>query len=319
MTDTRCDCLIVQPIAPDAVRLLEEAGLSIHTAVSTAFADLEPHLVVAQAVITRNHGLSQREIEAAPNLKVVGVHGTGTEKVHKASLLARHISLINTPGVNAQSVAELAIGLMIACTRSLVKADHASRTGDHLFRQRYRTFEFSGRRLGLIGYGHIARLAACMAQAFGMEVATVSRFTPADTLRAQGIALMPDVDSLCAWADIVSLHGIPEDKPVIDARRLALLGPAGFLINTARGALIDEDALVTALREGIIAGAGLDVLTVEPTLSDHPLLNCPNLVLTPHIGGSTEEALQRTGFEVASRVLAELGTLKALPDIGIPS
>jgi D-3-phosphoglycerate dehydrogenase / 2-oxoglutarate reductase len=311
-----CDCLIVQPIAQSAVRLLEDAGLAVHVAASTAFADLEPYLATAHAVITRNHGLSSQEIAAAPNLRIVGVHGTGTDKVHKPSLGARDIPLANTPGANAQSVAELAIGLMLTCSRSLVAADQASRTGDHLFRQKHRTFELSGRRLGLVGFGHIARLVARMAQAFGMQVATVSRFTPAEELQAEGVVLMPDLDSLCEWADIVSLHSIPEATSVIDARRLALIGPDGFLINTARGSLIDEQALVAALTEGTVGGAGLDVLTIEPIASDNPLLACPNLVLTPHIGGSTEEALEKTGLQVAGKVLAHLRTIGEIPPIG---
>jgi D-3-phosphoglycerate dehydrogenase / 2-oxoglutarate reductase len=313
MSDIRCDCLIVQPIAKSAIRMLEETGLTVHIAASTAFADLEPYLAVATAVITRNHGLSAREIEAAPNLKVVGVHGTGTDKVHKLSLAARGIPLHNTPGANAQSVAELVIGLALACSRSLIAADNASRIGDTLFRQHHRTFELSGRRLGLFGYGHIAKLVARLGQAFGMEVATVSRFTPAEELQQQGITLLPDLDSLCEWSDIVSLHGIPEAEPLFDARRLSLIGKNGILINTARGALIDEAALATALKNSVIAGAGLDVLMVEPITSDNPLLDCPNLVLTPHVGGSTDEALGKTGFQVASKVLAELAAIKQRP------
>ncbi|MCJ8521071.1 D-3-phosphoglycerate dehydrogenase [Pseudorhizobium tarimense] len=316
MDAPRCDCLIVQPIAQSAVRLLEDAGLVVHVAASTAFAHLEPYLATARAVITRNHGLSEEEIAAAPDLRMVGVHGTGTDKVHKASLAARDIPLANTPGANAQSVAELAIGLMLTCARSLVAADQASRSGDHLFSQKHRTFELSGRRLGLVGYGHIAKLVAGIARAFGMEVATVSRFTPAEELAEQGILFSPDLDSLCAWADIVSLHGIPQATPVIDARRLALIGANGILINTARGALIDEDALATALRDGMIAGAGLDVLTVEPIISGHPLLDCPNLVLTPHIGGSTNEALEKTGLQIAGKVLAELKAIGRVPGAG---
>jgi D-3-phosphoglycerate dehydrogenase / 2-oxoglutarate reductase len=316
MATPRCDCLIVQPIAQSAVRLLEDAGLVVHVAASTAFADLEPYLATAHAVITRNHGLSEQEIMAAPNLRIVGVHGTGTDKVHKASLAARDIPLANTPGANAQSVAELAIGLMLTCARSLVTADQASRSGDHLFRQQHKTFELSGRRLGLVGFGHIAKLVAGIAKAFGMEVATVSRFTSAEDLQAQGVALTPDLDSLCEWADIVSLHGIPEATPVIDARRLALIGRDGFLINTARGSLIDEQALVAALHEGTIAGAGLDVLTIEPIAPDHPLLACPNLVLTPHIGGSTEEALEKTGLQIAGKVLAHLRAIGEIPPTG---
>lgn len=308
--DAPLHCLIVQPIAEAAVRHLREAGLAVSVAPSTDFAALGPLLAGADVVITRNHGLSAAEIAAAHRLKVVGVHGTGTERVHKPSLTERGILLTNTPGANAQSVAELAIALMLACSRSLMEADRASRTGAHDFRLTHRTFELSGRRLGLLGYGHIARLVGRMAQAFGMEVATYSRFTPAEDLAAEGIMAMPDIDALCEWSDILSLHAIPDAAPIINARRLALLGSEGYLVNTARGALVDEQALAQALGDGTIAGAGLDVTTIEPIALDHPLLQAPKLVLTPHIGGSTVEALEKTGWQVASNVLSALHGLR---------
>lgn len=312
MAEASCDCLIVQPISLVAVKLLEDKGLRVHIAKDTNLDTLRPHLAHARAVITRNHGLSAEEIAAAPNLKVVGVHGTGTEKVHKLSLASRNIPLVSTPGANAQSVAELTIALMLTCSRSLLQADEASRTGDHHFRQAHRTFELSGRRLGLIGYGHISRRVARFAMAIGMEVAVFSRSTSAEDLAADGVMACPDIDRLCAWADVVSLHGVPDGRPVIDARRLGLIGRNGYLINTARGALVDEPALVAALKDGTIAGAGLDVLTIEPITSDNPLLDCPNLVLTPHIGGSTVEALEKTGWEVATKVLAEIERIDAV-------
>ncbi|SEQ19719.1 D-3-phosphoglycerate dehydrogenase [Faunimonas pinastri] len=310
MAEVRCDCLLVQPIAQSAVRLLEEAGLRVQLARDTDMETLRPWLSQVRAVITRNHGLSADEIAAAPHLQVVGVHGTGTDRVHKVSLAERGIPLVNTAGANAQSVAELTITLMLACSRSLVLADRATRQVDFAFRQTHRTFELSGRRLGLVGYGHIARLVARFALAIGMEVATFSRFTSADDLAKNGVKPMQDIDGLCAWSDIVSLHGVPAGQPVIGARQLELLGPGGILINTARGALIDEEALAAALKSAVIAGAGLDVMATEPPVSDDPLLRCPNLILTPHIGGSTEEALERTGKEVATKVLAELVKLQ---------
>lgn len=310
MTEAGYDCLIVQPIAASAIGLLEAKGLRVHVASNTDFETLAPHLERARVVITRNHGLSAREIAAAPFLRVVGVHGTGTEKVDKPSLAARNIRLVNTPGANAQSVAELTIALMLACSRQLVQADQASRQGDVHFRQTHRTFELSGRRLGLIGYGNISRLVARFAAAIGMHVAFCSRSASVDMLAPERPALMTDIDSLCEWADVVSLHGVPEGTPVIDAGRLARIGPEGLLINTARGALIDELALADALNRGIIAGAGLDVLVVEPMRAGDPLRNCPNLVLTPHIGGSTVDALENTGREVATRVLNELERIR---------
>ncbi|MCO5731187.1 NAD(P)-dependent oxidoreductase [Rhizobium sp. SSA_523] len=312
MTDQPCDCLIIQPIADVAVARLIEAGLRVHVARDTAFETLRPHLAFARAVITRNHGLSGREIEAAPHLSVVGVHGTGTEKVDKPLLAQREIALVNTPGANAQSVAELTIALMLGCARRLIAADGAARRGNDRFRQEHRTVELSARRLGLLGYGNISGRVAQIAQAIGMEVAVFSRFADKDRLEQAGLTVMPDIDALCRWSDILSLHGIPDTLPVIDCHRLALLGPDGFLINTARGALVDEAALADALSAGVIAGAALDVLAVEPVVRDHPLLSCPNLILTPHIGGSTQEALERTGLLVADKVLAQLQRTGAL-------
>lgn len=306
MPQTPRKCLIVQPIAETAIRLLESRGLEVHTAADTRLDTLRPFLAEAEVVITRNHGLSVDEIAAAPKLKVVGVHGTGTDKVHKPSLTARNIPLVNTPGANAQSVAELVIALILGCSRSLIAADHASRSGNGNFRVTHPTFEISGRKLGLIGYGNISRIVARLALAFGMQIAVSSRFTPDADLIKDGILPIQDIDKLCQWSDILSLHGVPEATPTIDARRLAMLGPQGLLINTARGTLIDEQALADALNNGIIAGAGLDVLHHEPIEDGHPLLACPNLILTPHIGGSTREALQKTGMQVATKVLAEL-------------
>lgn len=302
----RFACVIVQPICDEAVAMLRGAGLSVRVAPGTAFDTLAPLLSDAHAVITRNHGLSRREIEAAPLLRVIGVHGTGVDPVDREAVASRGIALVNTPGANAQSVAELALGLMLACARALVDADRAARRGDYGFRQARRSYELSGRRLGLVGYGHIAQRLARFAAALGMEVGAFSRHTSASALAAQGIVALPDLDALCAWADVVSLHAVPGPAPVIDARRLRLIGSGGMLINTARGALVDEAALAAALRDGTVAAAGLDVLAGEPPGPDNPLLACPNLVLTPHVGGSTVQALDRTGREVAAKVLDAL-------------
>lgn len=301
-----CDCLIFQPIAESATRRLVEAGLSVHVAGSTQLSELGPYLATARAVITRNHGISAVEIAAGPNLRVVGVHGTGTDKVDKAALAERGITLVSTPGANAQSVAELTILLMLACGRALTEADQAARQGDHSFRLRRQTMELAGKRLGLIGYGHIARMVGRFAKAIGMEVGAFSHSSGADVLEADGVLALPGIDDLCLWADIVSLHGRPEAMPIIDARRLELIGSAGIIINTARGALVDELALTAALKAGVIAGAGLDALTIEPIRTEDPLLYAPNLIVTPHIGGSTVEALEKTGHQVVDKVLAFL-------------
>ena len=170
----------------------------------------------------------------------------------------------------------------------------------------------SGCRLGLVGYGHVARKLAKLAKGLGMTVAVHSKHASDADLAADGVLCAASLDNLLASVQVVSLHGLPGSTPVLDEALLSKLRTDAILINTARGVLIDEAALAAALREGRIAAAGLDVFSCEPLPCDSPLLDCPNVVLTPHIGGSGVEARERTALEVARKVVEGLGM--ALPD-----
>ncbi len=301
------DVVVVQPIACSAVDLLARAGLRVHSAPAPELAAMRPHLASARAVITRNHGFSAAELAAAPRLEVIGVHGTGMDRVDRAEAGRRGVAVVNTPGTNARAVAELALGLMLVCARGLVAADAAARVADAGWRERASGIELGDRRLGLVGFGHVARALVPMARGLGMEVAALTGHATAAELEAAGVAPAPDLDTLCAEADVVSLHAVPGPRPLLDAARIARMRPGAILVNTARGALVDEAALAAALASGHLRAAGLDVTVTEPLPPDSPLLGAPGLVLTGHIGGAAEEAIERTGQAVARKVLAALG------------
>ncbi len=313
------DCLVVQPIAAIGIAHLRQAGLSVHVAERPDLEALQPHLATVRAVITRNAGFPAAWIAAAPRLQVIGSHGTGLDAIDLPAARARGIAVVNTPGANAQSVAELAFALMLACTTRLVEADRAVRAHDFAWRLGARTVELSGRRLGLLGFGAIARRVARIGLAFGMEVAALSRHADQAELAASGVVAAPDLPALLAESDVLSLHAVPSGPPPIDAAALARMKPGAILINTARGALVDEAALAAALTEGRLAAAGLDVFAPEPPRPGNPLFAAPNLVLSPHIGGAAREAMDRTALAVAEAVLAALaqaGSGAASPPAG---
>lgn len=301
------DCIIVQPIAQSGIDLLRKAGLDVFVSPSPELEAFRSELVSASAVITRNAGFSAEAIAAAPRLLVIGSHGTGTNMIDRDAASTRGIVIVNTPGANAQSVAELVIALLLACARGIPAADLAVRDGDNTFRVRRSGIELHGRALGLVGFGHIARLVSRLGAAFGMKVNGWSRRASLNEMHAAGITPVSDLDTLLATSDVISLHSVALGPPLLDATRLGMIKPGAILINTARGTLVDENELARLLVSGHLAGAGLDVFAVEPLSTKNPLFGAPNLVLTPHIGGTTLEALDRTGIEVARRVMQALG------------
>ncbi len=299
------DVVVLQPIAESGLAMLEAAGLSLYRVTPGKDAP-EAHLSSARAVITRDAGFSEAQLARARRLEVIAVHGTSVAKVAVAAAAARGVAVVATPGANARSVAELALALMLAGARRLTEADAAVRAGAFDFRYSQRSFELSGRTLGLVGFGHVARALARLVAGFDMTLLAATRHAADADLEALGVARV-DLDELCARADIVSLHALPTAAPLFDATRLARMKTGAILINTARGALVDEIALADALRAGRLAAAGLDVFAQEPPPPGHPLFAAPRLVLAPHVGGATREALERASRAVATRLLEALG------------
>jgi phosphoglycerate dehydrogenase-like enzyme len=308
MIDRKPHCVVIQPIDATGLDILRAGGIAVDQARSTDRHDLYPLLAGADAVITRNFGLPSEAMAQARRLRVVGVHGTGMDRVDLATARERGIRVVNTPGSNAQSVAEHALALMLAAARHLPDADRELRAGNFNWRLTSRAYgiELSGRTLGLWGFGHVARRLARMAQGIGMQVIVLSAHADPAELAAQGLTAARDADDLLARADILSLHGLAGPRPVVGTRELALMRRGAILVNTARGALVDETALIAALENGQLRSAALDVFVPEPLPAGSPLTTCPNLILTPHIGGTTLQAMRTTAQDVARAVLAAL-------------
>lgn len=252
-----------------------------------------PLIGKAEGLVIRTQPLSAATIADASGLKIVSRHGVGYDAVDVAALNERKIPLCIVGDVNSLSVAEHAMMLILACAKQAIRADRSVRTGPWGWRNRLEAGEISGKRLLIIGYGRSGRHLARMAEGFGMDIRAFDPFLvesgwpdgtvqPAATL-ADGLA----------WADVVSVHTPKAGRPILGADEVARLKPGAIVVNTARGGVVDETALATALTDGRIAAAGLDVFDDEPPAKDNPLLAFDQVVLSPHIAGLTKEAAER--------------------------
>lgn len=262
-------------------------------------------LAKADGVIVRLHRIGEREINAAPRLKVIAKHGAGLDTIDVKAATARQIKVVFTPEANANSVAEHAVSLMLALAKWIVPAARMIAEGHFADRLRHEGIELAGRTLGVVGLGRIgSRVAAIAASGFDIEVIGFDPFLPADTARPS-VRRVDSFDELLAKADFISLH-VPltaDTNRMLDAKSLPRLKPGCRIVNTSRGAVLDEAALVAALEAGTVAGAALDVFEKEPVPADHPLCRAPNVVLTPHISSSTVESLDRMAVDAAQGVL----------------
>src|SRR5260370_31526695 len=226
-----------------------------------------------------------RVFAACPRLRLLSVWGTGTDHVDLASAAQHGVTVTNTPGVSARSIAEHALALLFAVARCIQEMEAATRLGSW---PRGRGMELYGKTCGVIGYGAIGRQFGRLAAALGMRVIV---WTMHPALYA-GVEFV-ELDELYRTSDVVSVHLrlSPQTEGFIAAAQFALMKPGAILINTARGAIVQEQALIEALGTGRIAGAGLDVFAIEPLPPQHPLTRLGNVVLTPHCAGITPEAL----------------------------
>jgi phosphoglycerate dehydrogenase-like enzyme len=227
-----------------------------------------------------------------PELELLSILGTGTDNVDLAAATRRGVVVTNTPGASTVSVAELAIGLMFAAARHLALADRKVRQGEWYHRE---GAELRGKTLGVVGLGAIGQEVARLGTALGLRVVGWSLTHDPARGASLGIELLETLDDLLRRADVVSLHlrSSPQTAGIIGRRELGLMKPGAVLVNTARGALVDDSALIAALREGRLGAAGLDVYTQEPLGRDSPFLAVENVVLSPHVGWVTPEASAR--------------------------
>ena len=292
---------------PDLARLAAYGSVRLYSTRAADRDELFSRIANADVLINvRAYTLLDEEaFSHAPGLRMVSILGTGTDNVDLVSARARGITVTNTPGVGAPSVAELTIGLMLAVTRAIPLSDRRLRAGTW---QHVEGPELDGKTLGVLGLGAIGRRVAAIARGMGMRVIAWS--FAHDVARADRLGIeLVERDEVFRRADVVSVHlrNTPEARGIVGERELALMKPSAYLINTARGALVDQDALAHALRSGAIAGAGLDVFQEEPLAAErNPFGDLENVVLTPHLGAVTREAAARSRAMPVDNILAFL-------------
>lgn len=292
----------------DLTRLASYGEVRLHTSRASDRAELFERIADAEALINVRAytALDDEALAHAPRLKLISILGTGTDNVDLGAAHARDVTVTNTPGVGAPSVAEHTIGLMLAVVRGIPASDRRVREG---LWQHVEGPELEGKTLGVLGLGAIGSRVARMGRGLGMHVLAWT-FNP-DGKRAQdlGVELVAERDDVFRRSDVVSLHvrNTPEVRGLVGARELALMRPTAYLINTARGALVDADALAAALRSGQLAGAALDVFAIEPLPPEqNPFIGLDNVVLTPHAGAVTREANARSRAMPVDNIIAFL-------------
>jgi phosphoglycerate dehydrogenase-like enzyme len=259
-------------------------------------AELARRLLPAEVIVTiRARTEFDRALLAElPNLRLIAVTGTGYKQIDVEGATERGVLVCNSPGRSSQSVAELSMALLLAAMRHLPRADDAVRRGD--WADPWGTLQghdLAGKTLGILGLGNIGPIMARLARAFDMRVLAWSENLTAERAAACGAELRP-LDDLLGGSDAVSIHLrlSPRTRGLLGPERLARLRPGAVLVNTSRGEIVDEAAMVAALREGRLS-AGLDVFHQEPLPVSHPLVALPNVVLAPHVGSVTEETSRR--------------------------
>lgn len=291
-------------LAPEALALIEGFEV-VYAGKTPQEADLvalcQRHDPVA--IIVRYGKVPASVMDAAPSLRVISKHGSGTDTIDKEAAKARGIEVRAAAGANAAAVAEQALALLLACAKSVVRLNARMHEG-HWDKATHKSVELGGRTIGLVGLGAIGQRFARMCDAIGMQVIGHDPFAKdlPDYIRAV------DLETIWRESDAISLHCplVPENRGMVNAATLKACKRGVLLVNTARGGLVDEAALLDAVRSGQIAAAGLDSFAVEPMTAPHPFHGEPNLILSPHIGGVTGDAYVNMGVGAARNVLAVL-------------
>ena len=305
---TRFRILLFEPMHEAGTRLLRDAGeVILAPALDEAtLLELAPGV---DAMVIRNGGaVSRRLIEAAGRLKVIGRHGSGLDTIDLQAAAERGIPVVYTPEANAESVAEHFVAMALVLSKRLLEADRALRAGQWQARHEYLGRELRGKTLGVVGFGRIGRaIARICHHGFAMPVLYCGRHTAPAAAEAGCQARRVDLEKLLRDADCVSLNLplTPETRHAIGREQLRMMKPTATIINLGRGALWDEAAVLEALEQGWIAGAGSDVFEREPADSGHPLFRHGRFVGTPHMSAHTEEAMLRMSL-VAEDVIAVL-------------
>lgn len=297
-----CKVLLPQPILPEGYAYLQDRGYEVVNGRGFAEADIIADIPDCDAMIVRTAKITGKILDAAPKLKIIARHGAGYDGVDLEGARRHRVLVTTVGGANAVSVAEVAIFYMLYCSRRFKEVMARCREDYRYAKMGIQKGELEGKTLGLIGTGNIGKLVAKKA-AYGFDMKVLA-YDPFAREVPEYIQLVEDRDVIFRESDYVSLH-VPATKETIHSvsdREFGLMKETAFLINTARGAIVDEPALVRALRSKKIAGAGLDTVEQEPFAPDNPLLDMENVLVAPHIGGATQEASTRSSVACAQAI-----------------
>jgi D-3-phosphoglycerate dehydrogenase len=297
--------VVAEAIAPAGIAAME-GDCDVDVAVGVERSDLLARMAEAAGLIVRSATQVDAEmIEAAPHLQVVGRAGIGVDNIDLDAATRAGVLVVNAPNANTISAAEHTMALLLAQARRITEADASLRSGAWE-RKRFNGVELHGKTLGVVGLGRIGTLVAQRASAFGMRILAYDPYVSEERARRLGVELS-GLAELFATADFLTIH-LPrtnDTEGLVDAAMLATMKPTARLINVARGGIVDEAALADAVRNGTIGGAAVDVFAVEPT-TESPLFGLPEVVVTPHLGASTQEAQDKAGISVAESVAEAL-------------
>ncbi len=298
--------LVTEKLAQRGLDLLAESGSEVDEQLGLSPEDLVSAVVGADALIIRSATTVTAEVLAAgTDLVVVGRAGIGLDNVDVAAATDRGVMVVNAPQSNILSAAEQAMALLLAQARNIPQA-HSALVAGKWERSKWTGVELYGKTLGVVGLGRVGALVAQRAMAFGMHLVAYDPYVSADRAKHMGVDLM-GIEELVAEADFVTIHlpKTPDTIGLFGRDLLAKAKPGLRIINTARGGIVDEEALADAIKDGQIQGAGLDVFSKEPT-TESPLFELPSVIVAPHLGASTAEAQDKAGVTIAEQVILAL-------------
>src|ERR1700722_12729346 len=314
--------IICDPISPKGIVLLQQRPEFEVVVLPKRLpeAELLPIVADAVALVVRSETkITKKIIEAAPKLRVVGRAGVGVDNVDIQAATQHGTVVMNTPGGNTITTAELTFTMILSLARKVPQA-HATMVAGKWDRKLFQGVELAGKTLGVLGMGRIGTEVAKRAIAFGMRVIAYDPYLTEERAKAIGAEFAASLDDVYLNSDFITVH-MPvtkETKEMLNAAAFAKMKPGVKIVNCARGEIISEADLIAALESGKVAGAALDVFSVEPLPADHPFRAQPNLILTPHLGASTEEAQEKCGIEVAEVIAGYLLTGEVRNAVNLP-
>ena len=299
--------LVCDPIHREGIEKLEEAGFEVDVNPTISYEQLNEVVSEYDALIVRSRTKVTREImETGKRLKTVGRAGVGLDNIDTKIAEKRGIAVINTPEAPAEAVAELTVGLILSLARNIPLADSTMKEGKWI-KKKLRGWQLSGKTLGTIGLGNVGLEVARRARAFGMKILITKRTPPAPEVLSELDGEFIPLNEMLPRGDVVTIH-VPLTKQthhMIGKEQIRLMKKGAYLINTSRGAIADEKALLEALKSGKLGGVALDVYEEEPP-KDSTLIRMPNVVCTPHIGAQTEEAQKAAATLIAEKIIDSL-------------